>query len=187
MPKKVKKTKPAKKANKVAKKAKAKKPTAKPKAKVKAKKTVKPAKKAVKKPVAKKPVKKATAKPQHSAGMPAQKPTHQSSSSKGGPRSSGKAPKPATTPAPVPQGPIKPAGAIGRVVHFYDRIQVAIVLLSGKLTVGDKITFKRGDREFVQKIKSIQVQHKPLQHASSGQVVGLKVDEIAPEGTWLIK
>jgi hypothetical protein len=155
------KKKPAKKAKKPLKK--------KAKALKKAKKKVK---KAVKKTRPKARPKKAAKKPAKSAAKPKS------------PVAKVPAQKPAAKTAPAGSGV---PGSLGKVVHYYDRIQVAIVQLRGSLKVGDKILFKKGEREFVQTIRSIQVHHQPLQSASAGQVVGLKVAHIAPEGTHLFK
>ncbi|KKR02784.1 MAG: hypothetical protein UT26_C0019G0001, partial [Microgenomates group bacterium GW2011_GWC1_39_12] len=37
---------------------------------------------------------------------------------------------------------------IGKVIHFYDKINVAIVKLDKKLSVGEKVKFVKGDSVF---------------------------------------
>lgn len=64
---------------------------------------------------------------------------------------------------------------LGRVVHFYDRISVAIVELAAPLRVGDTVLIKRGDQELVQRVGSMQVNHVPVTVARRKQVIGLKV------------
>ena len=73
---------------------------------------------------------------------------------------------------------------IGKVVHYYDKLGVAIVDLSkGGLKVGDEVKFKRGEEEFTQKIESLQVDHKEVEEVKKGDSFGLKVDKAVKEGT----
>lgn len=66
---------------------------------------------------------------------------------------------------------------IGKVTHYYDKIGVAVVDLTGKLSVGDTIKIAGHDKEFTQTVSSMQVEHKSVQSAKKGDVVGLKVDK----------
>lgn len=73
---------------------------------------------------------------------------------------------------------------IGKVVHFYDKLGVAIVdLSSGGLKVGQEVKFKRGDEEFTQKIESLQVDHKDVTEVKKGDSFGVKVDKPTKPGT----
>jgi len=77
---------------------------------------------------------------------------------------------------------------IGRVTHYYDKIGVAIVELSSNLAVGDGVKFSRGGEDmFEQTIESIQIEHKKVDLAKSGDVVGLKVNEPVKEGAEIYK
>lgn len=71
---------------------------------------------------------------------------------------------------------------IGKVTHFYGNIGVAIVELSGKLSVGDHVKFSHGEHEFEQTIESMQMEHKDIDSAKKGDIVGVKVDEKVSEG-----
>lgn len=73
---------------------------------------------------------------------------------------------------------------IGKVVHYYDKLGVAIVdLASGKLKVGDEIKFKRGKEEFNQKVESLQVEHESVDAVKKGDSFGLKVGKPTKPGT----
>lgn len=73
---------------------------------------------------------------------------------------------------------------IGKVVHYYDKLGVAIVDLKSKgLKVGEEIKFKRGDEEFTQKIESLQVDHQSVDSVKKGDSFGLKVDKPTKPGT----
>lgn len=71
---------------------------------------------------------------------------------------------------------------IGIVTHYYGNISVAIVTLTGKLQKGDKVKFEGGKTEFEQTIESMQIEHKEIDSAKNGDVVGVKVNEKISEG-----
>lgn len=75
---------------------------------------------------------------------------------------------------------------IGKVVHYYDRIGVAIVELNSPLSIGDTVTFKRGDWAHSQQITSIQKDHVPLQKGKKGDVVGVQMSVPVPDKTFVI-
>lgn len=73
---------------------------------------------------------------------------------------------------------------IGHVIHYFDKINVAIVHLNkGDLKIGDsvKLADKEGN-EFVQKVDSMQIEHASIDIAKAGDEFGLKVQkEIRPK------
>ena len=66
---------------------------------------------------------------------------------------------------------------IGRVTHFYPRISVAIVELKAPLNVGDKILIRGATTNFEQTVESMQIEHRNIEKAEAGQIIGLKVKE----------
>ena len=66
---------------------------------------------------------------------------------------------------------------IGKVSHYYDKINVAVIDLTGNLSVGDNIKLEKGETEFTQTVDSIQVDHKSVNKAKKGDSVGIKVDQ----------
>jgi putative protease len=77
---------------------------------------------------------------------------------------------------------------VGKVTHYYDKIGVAIVELSGSVAVGDKIKFVRGGEDlFEQEVKSIQIEHEKKDSAKKGDVVGLKAAKEVKEGAEVYK
>ena len=72
---------------------------------------------------------------------------------------------------------VKEAKPIGRISHFFDKIGVAVIELSGKLKVGDKIRIAGGTTDFKQPVKSMQVEHEKVESAKKGDAVGIKVKE----------
>lgn len=70
---------------------------------------------------------------------------------------------------------------IGKVVHYFDKIGVAIIELKSGLKVGDTVTIG-GKEEFDQEISSMQIEHKSVESAKKGDVIGAKVDKPVHEG-----
>lgn len=66
---------------------------------------------------------------------------------------------------------------IGEVVHFFAHVKVGVVKLRrGTLSPGDTIYIKGHTTDFEQKIKSMQVDHKPVEKAEKGHEIGLRVN-----------
>ncbi len=76
---------------------------------------------------------------------------------------------------------------IGKVIHYYDKISVAIVALSDKMKVGDKIKIEGGKNEFDQTVDSMEIDRKPVDSAGPGNAVGIKVKEKTGEGALVLK
>lgn len=72
---------------------------------------------------------------------------------------------------------------VGKVVHYYDKMGVAIVRLKKPLKVGDKVKFVKGDAVFEQVIESMQIEHAAILEGKPEEEVGVKVDQKAKEGT----
>lgn len=75
---------------------------------------------------------------------------------------------------------------VGTVSHYYDKIGVAVVEVTGSLHVGDHIKIA-GSGEFTQTVDSIQVEHEKKESAKKGDTVGLKVIAPVHEGDEIIK
>ena len=64
---------------------------------------------------------------------------------------------------------------IGKIIHFFPKINVAIVELTEPLSVGDKIWVKGAETDLEQTVESMQIEHQNIQKAEKGQAIGLKV------------
>ena len=65
---------------------------------------------------------------------------------------------------------------IGRIIHYYPRINVGIVeLTNGEMNVGDLIHVHGKLTDLVQAVDSMQVEHRNVSHADKGRSVGIKV------------
>ncbi|MBI4136306.1 MAG: hypothetical protein HY481_02040 [Candidatus Vogelbacteria bacterium] len=71
---------------------------------------------------------------------------------------------------------------IGKVIHWYDKIGVAVVKLSGGLKVGDNIGIKHGQTEFTDAVVSMQLDHQPIESGQPGQEVAIKLSQTATKG-----
>ena len=66
---------------------------------------------------------------------------------------------------------------IGEIEHYYSKLSVGIVKLKKGLKVGDKIKIKGHTTDIEQTIDSIQIQHKDVESAEKGDVIGVKVTD----------
>lgn len=77
---------------------------------------------------------------------------------------------------------------IGTVIHFYDKISVAVVLLMDSLRVGDRIKFVRGGEDlFEEAVESMQIEHNQVDEAKSGDEAAIKINQKVREGAEVYK
>jgi putative protease len=71
---------------------------------------------------------------------------------------------------------------VGKVTHFFSKIGVAVVELTGTLRVGDEILVEGKQTSFRQKVESMQIEHQNITIAEAGKSVGLKLNDRARDG-----
>ena len=76
---------------------------------------------------------------------------------------------------------------VGRVIHYFSKIGVAVVELSAAINAGDSISIEGPTTNVSQTIDSMQMEHKPVRSAGKGQSVGLKVPGVVREGDGVFK
>lgn len=64
---------------------------------------------------------------------------------------------------------------LAEAIHYFSKIKVAVIKLKKSLKIGDIIRFKGFTTDFVQKVKSMQMDHQPIQSAKKGQEIGIQV------------
>ncbi len=74
-----------------------------------------------------------------------------------------------------------PEEQIGRVTHYFNKIGVMAIELTGDLKVGDTIHVKGHTSDWTQDIVSMQVEHDSVEKAGPGDSIGIKVDGHAHE------
>lgn len=71
---------------------------------------------------------------------------------------------------------------IGKISHYFGKIGVAVIKLSGTLKVGDNIRIAGGEVDFAQVIDSMEIEHEKVKTAKKGDSVGLKINQKVREG-----
>ncbi len=71
---------------------------------------------------------------------------------------------------------------IGKVAHYFPKINVGVIELTDTLKVGETIHLKGNTTDFEQVVESMQIEHKNVGEVKAGESVGLKVNEPAKEG-----
>ena len=129
--------------------------------------------------MAKKKVKKSKpkTKPKSKPKKPKSKPKSKAKKLKARPKVKA---KPKTKPKKVAK--VKESKPIGLVTHFFGGIDVAIVKFKLPVKLGTTVRFKGATTDFVEKIKSMQYDHKPISVAKKGLEVGIKIDKKVREG-----
>jgi len=76
---------------------------------------------------------------------------------------------------------------VGKVIHYFTKIGVAVIELSETLSVGDRILIQGSTTNFEQIVASMQIEHVNVASAHAGQSIGLKVENRVREGDKLYK
>jgi len=71
---------------------------------------------------------------------------------------------------------------VGEITHYFTKISVAVVDVSGKMKVGDKIAIKGMTTNFEQTVDSMQIEGKNIEEANSGDDIGMKVKDRVRKG-----
>jgi translation elongation factor EF-1alpha len=71
---------------------------------------------------------------------------------------------------------------VGTVTHYFGQPNVAIVdITAGELHVGDTVRIAGHSSDFTQEVRSMELEHEPVESAKVGDSVGIKVGERARE------
>jgi len=76
---------------------------------------------------------------------------------------------------------------VGKVLHYYSNIGVAVIELEDTLKIGDKISIEGHTTNFEQEVESMQINKQPIEEATAGQQIGLKVKDKARENDIVYK
>jgi len=71
---------------------------------------------------------------------------------------------------------------VGKITHYFSKIGVTVIELSGDLKAGNAISIEGPTTNFKQTVDSMQIEHKPVATATKGQAIGMKVSEKVREG-----
>lgn len=64
---------------------------------------------------------------------------------------------------------------VGKVSHFFGRINVAIIDVTETISLGDQILIKGPSTDIEQTVDSMEIEHVKVNQAESGQTIGMKV------------
>ena len=68
-----------------------------------------------------------------------------------------------------------PEQLIGTVTHYYEHPHVGVVRLEGELHAGDRLHFFGHTTDFEQQVRSMEVDHAPIEEAAEGAEVAIQV------------
>ncbi len=71
---------------------------------------------------------------------------------------------------------------IGEIIHYYHKISVAVIKLNSSLHIGENIQFVGAHTDFLQEIRSMQIEHEVVDEAQAGDEVAVKVDQRVRRG-----
>lgn len=74
-----------------------------------------------------------------------------------------------------------PEVEVGKITHYFNKIGVAAIVLTGDLSVGDTIRVKGHTSDWTQSVDSMQIEHDSVDEAGPGDSVGIKVEGHAHE------
>jgi len=71
-----------------------------------------------------------------------------------------------------------PEEKVGKIVKFFTKPSVAAIeITDGTLSVGDRVKIKGHTTDFEDTIASMQEDNNPIEKATPGQMIGVKVKE----------
>ncbi len=83
---------------------------------------------------------------------------------------------------------VKPeTDVLGVVTHYYPHVKAAVIKVKKELKPGDLVQFKGHTTDFIQEIKSIQIDRKPVEKALPKEEVGIEVKSRVREGDEVLR
>ena len=76
---------------------------------------------------------------------------------------------------------------VGKVSHFFGRINVAIIDVTETISLGDQILIKGPSTDIEQTVDSMEIEHVKVKQAESGQTIGMKLKYHARENDTVYK
>lgn len=76
---------------------------------------------------------------------------------------------------------------IGKITHYFGHISVGIIELANLLKKGETIHIKGHSEDFTQPVDSMQIEHKDVPEAKSGDSIGIIVAKKVHPGDRVFK
>jgi len=71
---------------------------------------------------------------------------------------------------------------VGKVLHYYSRVGVAVIELESNLKSGDPLSFEGPETDLQQRVESVWVDDKPVREAKAGSRATVKTKRKVKEG-----
>lgn len=71
----------------------------------------------------------------------------------------------------------EPGAPIGTVTHYFGHLSVAAINLTEPLSVGERIRIKGHTTDLVETVRSMEIDHRPVEKAMPGDDVAINVSE----------
>ena len=75
-----------------------------------------------------------------------------------------------------------PERSVGKVEHYYPKVNAAAVRLTRKVKLGDRVHIVGHGDDFQEEVTSLQLDHQPIEEGKPGQSIGLWVKDRVHEG-----
>jgi putative protease len=76
---------------------------------------------------------------------------------------------------------------VGKVSHFFSKINVAVIEVKDTISVGDQIFIKGPTTDIKQTVDSMEIEHEKVKQATAGHSVGMKVKDRVRENDIVYK
>ena len=81
-----------------------------------------------------------------------------------------------------------PDEKVGVIVKYFTKPSVAAIeIKNGSIKIGDTLRYKGHTTDFTEEVKSMEVDNKPVEEASAGDLIGIKVMDRVRENDTVYK
>ena len=86
------------------------------------------------------------------------------------------------------KGAVSEEVLVGEVIHYFRKVKAAVIKIKkGKVEIGDGIRIRGNTTDFKEKIGSMQIDHEPVETASKGKEVAIKLKKKVRRGDKVFK
>lgn len=76
---------------------------------------------------------------------------------------------------------------VGKITHYYSRLGVAVLELSGEIRLADEVHILGRITDFTQYVNSLEINHQKIERAGPGTEVALLLEDYARPGDAVFK
>lgn len=76
---------------------------------------------------------------------------------------------------------------VGKITHYYSRLGVAVLELSGEIRLADELHILGRITDFTQYVNSLEINHQKIERAGPGAEVALLLEDYARPGDAVFK